>query len=166
MEHSIRIVPMGSEHVMDMADLEAACFSEAWTAAQLAYELDNPHAVYFCAVHDGRTVGFAGMHNVLGEGYITNVAVLEEFRRRGIAYALLQELFEYAAGHAMAFLTLEVRQSNDGAIRLYEKCGFTRQGIRRRFYQNPSEDALLMTKFFVSGEGTDCDEDTGDRELL
>lgn len=161
MEDAIRIVPMGSEHVMDMADLEASCFSEAWTPAQLAYELENPHAVYFCAVQNGRTVGFAGMHNVLGEGYITNVAVREDCRRRGIARSLLRELFRYAAGHAMAFITLEVRQSNAGAITLYEKCGFTRQGTRRRFYQHPIEDALLMTKFFTSGEGNHCDEDTG-----
>ncbi len=132
----------------DMADLEAAYFSEPWSKKQIEFELTNEKAVYFCAVIGEKTIGFAGMHNIVGEGYITNVAVNEHYRRTGIAKKLLTLLCEYAEQNDMCFITLEARVSNAPAIALYENMGFKKDGIRKRFYSMPDEDALIMTKRF------------------
>ncbi len=85
-----------------------------------------------------------GLQIFSGEGYVTNVAVLPEYRRRGIAQRLIFAEFE----NEMDFITLEVRKSNTPAIRLYEKAGFENVGIRPHFYTSPDEDAVIMTKNF------------------
>ena len=139
---------MDASNVNDMADLEAACFSQPWSAAQIAFEIDNPHAVYFCAMCDNKTVGFVGMHNIIGEGYITNVAVNSDYRRLGIADKLLELLYGYAEENSMDFISLEVRVSNAPAISLYTKNGFIEEGRRKNFYELPREDALIMTRRF------------------
>lgn len=137
---------MTEADVNDMADLEAMCFSQPWSRSQIAFELENPKAVYFCAVAGDKTVGFVGMHDILGEGYITNVAVNEQYRRMGIAKKLIDLLCEYGKEHSLEFITLEVRVSNSAAISLYEKAGFKTEGTRKRFYCMPEEDAFIMTK--------------------
>ena len=88
--------------------------------------------------------GYIGMYLSLGEGEITNVAVAPEFRRRGIADALLTEIKREAAECGVTSLVLEVRVSNQNAICLYEKHGFVSCGVRKGFYEQPKEDAFLM----------------------
>lgn len=139
---------MNDSDINDMADLEAACFSDPWSLSQIAFELENPNAVYFVAAIGDKTVGFAGMHNIVGEGYITNVAVNSNYRKKGIAKTLLALLCEYAKENSMEFISLEVRVSNTPAISLYEKMGFKNEGIRKRFYCMPEEDAFIMTRRF------------------
>ena len=95
---------------------------------------------------------------VLDEGYITNVAVRPECRRNGIAQKLLQVFLDFAQAHKLAFLTLEVRASNYGAIALYGSRGFRSVGRRKNYYEHPKEDAIIMTKEFT--DGTE-DPDTG-----
>ena len=92
--------------------------------------------------------GYAGLQTVLDEGSITNVAVLPEFRRRGAARALLEELLARGKAMDLAFLTLEVRASNAPAIALYTGLGFQEVGRRRGYYEAPREDALLFTYFY------------------
>lgn len=92
-------------------------------------------------------VGYLGMERVLDEGYIDNVAVFPAHRRKGVASALLGALIAYGEKEGMAFLTLEVRPSNQGARALYEAHGFQQVGERKNFYQNPVENALLLTRY-------------------
>ena len=95
---------------------------------------------------DGEIAGYIGAHNVLGEVYITNVAVFTSQRKKGIGEKLISKLAEVVNNENADFITLEVRESNAPAIRLYEKCGFEKVGERKNFYEKPCENAVLMTK--------------------
>ncbi|MDD2955865.1 MAG: ribosomal protein S18-alanine N-acetyltransferase [Oscillospiraceae bacterium] len=144
-----KIVPMERRHIPALARLERECFSDPWSEEGIAAELDNPLAVFRVAEGEGgEALGYAGMTHVLDEGYLDNVAVKEEFRGRGVGSSLLEALVAYAREREMAFLTLEVRQSNEKARRLYARYGFEEQGLRRGFYTHPEEDAVIMTLKF------------------
>ncbi len=142
----LQIVPMQAKHIEPLAEIEKLCFSRPWSYESLAEELSNPLAVFLVAEEDGAVAGYAGMHHVVDEGYITNVAVRPEFRRRGVATALVHALSAYADENGLTMLTLEVRASNRGAISIYRREGFAQEGERRDFYEDPSEDALILTK--------------------
>ena len=165
MEHlkkDVRIVPMTHEHLDEVAALERVCFSAPWSRNMLAEELDNACSAYLVAVdkEDGSVVGYAGLLVVADEGYITNVAVRPESRRGGVASALLDVFVDFAVGSHLAFLTLEVRASNYGAIALYGSRGFRGVGRRPNYYEHPKEDAIIMTRRFDES-GAENDEDTG-----
>ena len=142
------IVPMAQSHIDAIAAIEQACFSEPWSAAALAEELDNPPAVFLAAVEGETVLGYVGMHHVVDEGFITNVAVFPAARRRGVARALLADLAQYAAAHNLYRITLEVRVSNAAAITLYEGAGYVRDGVRPAFYRDPTEDAAIYSLYF------------------
>ena len=127
--------------------IEQACFSVPWTRAQLAAQLDENRHVFLAAVRDGHVLGYVGMMYVLDEGYIANVAVAPEARRQGIGRALISALLQRADELELSFVTLEVRPSNTAAVALYSAFGFEPVGRRKNYYDKPSEDALLMTKF-------------------
>ena len=127
--------------------IEQACFSVPWTRGQLAAQLDENRHVFLAAVSGGRVLGYVGMMYVLDEGYIANVAVAPEARRQGVGSALISALLHRADALGLAFVTLEVRASNAPAIALYAGFGFEPVGRRKNYYDKPSEDALLMTKF-------------------
>lgn len=129
-------------------NIEQTCFSMPWTRQQLQSQLTDSTHVFLAAEVDGAVAGYVGMMYILDEGYIANVAVAPEYRRRGIADALIAALCARCAQLGLAFVTLEVRHSNAAAIALYEKHGFAVVGERRGYYERPREDALLMTKFF------------------
>ena len=149
---NIRIVPMTSAHLDEIAELERICFSVPWSRNMLAEELDNACAAFLAAVDEtNRVVGYAGLMVVLDEGYITNVAVHPEFRRRGIAQKLLDVFENFAKANKLAFLTLEVRESNYGAIALYGSRGYRGVGRRKNYYEHPKEDAVIMTREFGDG---------------
>jgi ribosomal-protein-alanine N-acetyltransferase len=121
----------------------------------LEEELYNDCASYLVAEDAaGQVLGYAGVQVILDEGYITNVAVRPAARRSGIASSLLDVFVRFAAANALRFLTLEVRPSNADAIALYEKFGFTEAGRRKNYYEQPKEDALIMTRFFK--EESEC----------
>lgn len=143
-----QLVSMDRSHLAGVALLERMCFAAPWTEAMLAEELYNDTASFLVAEGaDGRVLGYAGLHVVLGEGYIDNVAVLPECRRQGVADRLL-EVFCRFGEEKLAFLTLEVRPSNEAAVALYRKHGFAEAGRRKDYYADPKEDALLMTRRF------------------
>ena len=119
-----------------------------WSEKSLREELDNDQAHFLCAVADGCVAGYIGVQEIVGEAYITNVAVSEKFRRRGIAEKLLEEAERGATKRGCVLITLEVRASNDPAKALYKKRGFKEVGTRKNFYSDPREDAEIMTKFF------------------
>jgi len=148
----VRIVPMNGDHLDEVAELERICFSTPWSRNMLAEELENDCAAFLTALDDGgKVVGYAGLQVVLDEGYITNVAVRPECRRKGVAAALLQVFLDFALAHRLAFLTLEVRASNYRAIALYGRRGFRSVGRRRNYYEHPKEDAIIMTREFDHG---------------
>ena len=128
--------------------IEQASFSLPWTEAMLRIQLDRNSHIFLTAQAGGRIVGYIGLMYVLDEGYISNVAVSPDYRRQGIADALITRLCEICTGLELSFVTLEVRAGNAPAIALYEKHGFQRVGLRRNYYERPKEDALIMTKFF------------------
>ena len=154
MEHlkkKVRIAPMTRDHLDEVAALERVCFTTPWSRNMLAEELDNDASAYLVALdeEDGSVVGYAGLLVVVDEGYITNVAVRPESRRAGVASALLDVFVRFAEGNRLAFLTLEVRASNYGAIALYGSRGFRGVGRRQNYYEHPKEDAIIMTREFA-----------------
>ena len=142
----MNIVVMQERHLAALAEIERACFHAPWSENMLREELGK--GIFLVAEQDGRTAGYVGCQTVLDEGYITNVAVSPDFRRQGIARALIAELTAKAGENKLAFVTLEVRESNLAARRLYEKNGFETVGKRKNYYEKPAEDAILMSKFF------------------
>ena len=151
---SVKIVPMTADHLEELEKLERICFSRPWARKMLAEELENQCAAFLVAEDSvsGRVLGYAGLMVVADEGYITNVAVFPEYRRQGIAAQILQVFLQFAAANHLAFLTLEVRPSNAAAIALYQGFGFEEVGRRKNYYDLPKEDALILTKYFETGE--------------
>ena len=146
------IVPMDRSHLEQVAALERECFSHPWTEAMLEDELYNPQASFLVAEDgEGGVLGYAGLHVVLDEGYIDNIAVEEPARKHGVASALLDVFCRFGAVN-LAFLTLEVRASNAPAIALYKKYGFQEVGLRPNFYSAPREDAIIMTREFPQNQ--------------
>lgn len=126
--------------------LEEQCFSAPWTRAQLEESLQNGQYLFLVAEEDGQVVGYAGLLRVMDEGDVTNVAVDEEYRGKGLGARLMTALLEEGKNCGIKEFTLEVRVSNQRAIRLYERLGFVQEGVRKRFYERPVEDALIMWK--------------------
>lgn len=142
----VRIVPMSGDHLDEVAALERACFPDPWSRDMLKEELENDLAAFLVALDEKEAVaGYAGLQVVLDEGYILNVAVRPDCRRRGVAGRLLQVFLDFAKGNRLAFLSLEVRASNYEAIALYGSRGFRSAGRRKNYYEHPREDALIMT---------------------
>ena len=142
-----QLIPLAHEHLGQAAEIERLCFSDPWSEKMLAEHLANPCSLTLAAVGDtGRLLGYVGLLAVVDEGYITNVAVRPDCRRQGVASSLLQALEARGRARNLTFLTLEVRQSNAPARALYEKLGYLQAGLRRNYYENPREDAIIMTK--------------------
>ena len=150
----VRIVPMTADHLDDIARLEQICFSRPWSRRMLAEELENQCAAFLVALEPGtdKVIGYAGLLVLADEGYITNVAVFPEYRRRGVAEQIIQVFCDFAQGNHLAFLTLEVRPSNAPAISLYNSFGFEEVGRRKNYYDLPREDALILTRYFLYEE--------------
>lgn len=145
---SMTVVPMEPKHIEDLERLELECFSTPWSFDSLVSELSNPLAVFRVAKVNGQVAGYVGMHHIVDEGFICNIAVFPQYRRRGVATCLMESLIEYAKENDMTSISLEVRESNYSAQALYENFQFEVVGERRNFYANPTEDALIMTKTF------------------
>ena len=145
----MRIVSMRAEHTGRLAELEKICFSEPWSEKALLEETENPAAFFVVAVENDAVFGYGGMHTVLGESYIDNIAVFPEHRGHGVGRAVTQALIEKAKEDGGVFITLEVRASNTPAITLYRSLGFETAGVRKRFYTEPEEDAVIMTLNFT-----------------
>ena len=135
------------EDAAGLAQVEAECFSHPLDEARILSLLRDPTVRFFAVRFDGEIVGSLWLQTVLDEGYIGNVAVRPAWRRRGIADCLLASAGRFAREQNLAFLTLEVRASNDPAIALYEKHGYSRVGRRPGYYSEPKEDAILMTNY-------------------
>ena len=142
----IKIEKMDESHVAPIAQLETLCFSDPWSENSIASELASRLSYWLVAVEDGQVLGYIGSQSVLGESDMMNVAVHPDHRRRGIAEMLVTALSHDLKERDNVCLTLEVRASNMPAIGLYEKLGFVQVGMRKNYYRNPREDALILRK--------------------
>ncbi len=137
---------MTPEDVPFISKLEEETFSMPWSPASFLQMISQKDTRYYVAEEDGRLLGGCGLWMVAGEGNITNVAVAEDARRRGIGTGLLLHLLKEGDREGVTAYTLEVRVSNEAAIRMYQKLGFVSEGIRPGFYEKPTEDAMIMWK--------------------
>ena len=142
----IEIVKMNEGNYKDVARIAALCLKEAWSEKSYFEQLSNPVDSTFIALWDGAPAGFLSVWYITGEIEINNIAVLPEFRRKGIGDKLIAHAFEQFPAAQAAFL--EVRQSNIAAQKLYKKHGFVKAGERKNFYHEPTENAILMNKSF------------------
>lgn len=141
----IKVVPMEPEHLDAVMAIENVSFLTPWKREAFLFEiLLNETADYVVALHRGQVVGYGGMWLVLDEAHITNIAVHPAFRGRGIGRRILRELIKRAALRGATKMTLEVRPSNLIARKLYQDLGFKEKGVRKRYYQDNHEDAIIM----------------------
>lgn len=137
---------MRAEDVPFISRLEEETFSMPWSADSFMRMIEQEDTAYFVAEEDGRLLGGCGLLLIAGEGNITNVVVAPGERRRGVAEGLLTYLMKEGDRAGLTAYTLEVRVSNAAAIGLYGKLGFVSEGIRPKFYEKPTEDAMIMWK--------------------
>ena len=140
------ITQMNESHVPQIAELEKLCFNDPWSENSIASELDNRLAFWLVATDEDRVVGYVGSQTVLGETDMMNIAIHPDYRKRGVAIMLIEALILHLTQQGSHSLMLEVRSSNEPAKSLYSKMGFETVGIRRNYYRNPREDAMILRK--------------------
>ena len=139
---------MRLEDLPEVMVIERASFPTPWSEKAFRGELTaNDYAHYIVAELDGRVVGYGGMWIVFEEGHVTNIAVHPDYRRRGVGRRLLEALIQRAAERGCDRMTLEVRKSNTPAQQLYRSFGFEPRGIRKGYYTDTNEDAIVMWKY-------------------
>ena len=143
---SIQILPLSEAHLSAAARLEQLCFAEPWSENSLAMLTREGGFGIAAVTLEGTLAGYGGMILAPDEGQITNIAVHPDHRRQGIGGEILKALIRQATALGLEQLSLEVRVSNESAITLYARHGFTVAGRRKRFYRHPAEDALVMIK--------------------
>jgi ribosomal-protein-alanine N-acetyltransferase len=147
MNNTLKIVKAKVKHVNEIVEIENQCFNIPWTYKTFEGEItNNPNAIFLVAKSGKKVIGYVGMWKILNEGHILNLAVHEKFRKNGIATLLLDKLEKVCKRKNIDCLTLEVRKSNTGAINLYSKNGFIKSGLRKKYYANNHEDAIIMWK--------------------
>jgi [ribosomal protein S18]-alanine N-acetyltransferase len=143
----IKIVRSLPNHIEDIVTVENLSFRIPWSKQSITDEIiKNKFALYFSADLDNHIVGYAGMWHICDEGHITNIAVHPEFRGIGIGSLLMESLIQKASDLEIISMTLEVRKSNAAAQALYRKYGFEDGGLRKAYYADNNEDAIIMWK--------------------
>ena len=136
---------------MKKKDLEQVCaienetFSMPWSYQSILDSLLVKDNIYLVAVENDSVIGYCGVWVIANEGQINNIAVKKQNRNQGVGGKMLQFLFKEGRAKQIEQFTLEVRKSNENAIKLYDKFGFVKVGIRPGFYEKPQEDAVIMT---------------------
>lgn len=142
----MQIRPMTTEDCEQVAAIEAVSFSVPWSLKAFTDTVERENFRYFVAEHNGEILGYCGFLYVLDEAEIPNVCVKESARKQGVGKQMMTVLIEEAKKLCLAVLYLEVRESNAAARRLYGSLGFEENGIRKNFYEQPVENAVLMSK--------------------
>lgn len=128
-----------------LVNIEEKCFTSPWSRESIFNDLENnPCARYLVCEYNNELIGYAGIWIILDEGHITNIAILPEFRSLGIGKILFQCLLEYASNLGVSYTTLEVRQSNLLAQKMYKSMNFFHVHTRKKYYEDNGEDAYLM----------------------
>ena len=139
----MRFEPLRYEHLRQMAQIEQEAFDQPWSERMFIPEVEDENAYYLVGVRGDEVVCYGGFHKVLDEAHSTNIAVRADSRGRGIGTLLMSELISRARMLGVKYMTLEVRDNNENAIKLYKSFGFTVEGIRKKYYNNV-HDALIM----------------------
>ena len=137
---------MSASDIDGVAALEAEIFSMPWSARGFADTLHREDVLFLVACEGANLLGYVGVYCTADEGEITNVAVAQSARRRGVGRALIGELIRALADRKIFRIVLEVRVSNEPALHLYEQEGFAVVGTRKNFYEKPTEDAYVMVR--------------------
>lgn len=162
---NITIDLMKEEELSEVMEIENKSFSAPWSLKTFLYELkDNPYSLYLTAHQGSNIIGYAGGWSIGDRFHITNLAVDENYRKKGVATALTEEIIKRARKKGISILTLEVRVSNRPAINLYKKMGFYKKEFFSGYYTNNNEDALLMRKELANEQR--YDKDSGYRNFL
>ena len=140
-----RLIEMKLDHIPGVLEIEQVSFSTPWSSQAFTYEItQNNFAHYIVALEDDKVIGYVGMWMVLDEAHITNVAVHPSHRGKKLGLALMIEVMRLAVLRGALRMTLEVRPSNAVARELYKKLGFKEKGLRKRYYTDTNEDAIIM----------------------
>jgi ribosomal-protein-alanine N-acetyltransferase len=131
-------------------EIERASYPTPWSRSMFASELAKPSSICIGGFHRGQLIGYMIISRYVDAWHVMNIAVAEDARRRGVATRLLEHLFKLTVGQERRGYTLEVRVSNAGAIQLYEGIGFRQRGVRRGYYTDNREDALIMWRDPIS----------------
>ncbi len=157
-----KIRKMQEQDIEQVAKIEKLVFSQPWSYQSIYESFIRPEYIFLVAIYNQKVIGYVGLYTVLSEGDITNIAVLPEYRNKGIAKSLLNRLFAEAMQKAKSNISpdnhitlsmqinLEVRESNSAAIHLYKSLGFKTVGVRKNFYDKPKENAILMTSLCIN----------------
>jgi ribosomal-protein-alanine N-acetyltransferase len=146
----IRIEPLETGHLSQVVAIENRVNQAPWSEAAFQNEIDNPQSYFVVALGDGKVVGYGGFWRCIDEAHIINIAVSEEARRQGIGRKIMTHLLETAKEEGLWCSTLEVRASNEPAIKLYNSFGF-KETARRKGYYPDREDAIVMWLYDLNG---------------
>ncbi|QHQ59922.1 ribosomal protein S18-alanine N-acetyltransferase [Anaerocolumna sedimenticola] len=135
---------MQEKDLLRVHEMECSIFSKPWTVNDFKNSIQNRQNIYLVVEEEDQIIAYCGLWGVAGEGQINNVAVKKSLRGRGIGHAMLSALIGQGKKKGLGAFTLEVRVSNESAIALYHKLDFKDAGIRKNFYEEPTEDALIM----------------------
>ena len=141
---AIRLEEMQSCHIDAIAALEKRCFSDPWSRALFQQELDNERSYYVVLLDDDVVIGYAGFWKIFDEGHIMNIAVAPEYRGQHLSHLLMKSFLDFAVQNDIRYLTLEVREGNVPARNLYYQYGFQDAGVRKGYYQDNGENAIVM----------------------
>lgn len=144
----MKIIRLTKNNIEDIFLIETKCFSHPISIVNLNDNLNNDKYIFVGCQTNQEIVGYCGVFIVSGEAYINNIAVLQEYRKKGIATKILEKIISITKDKNCEFITLEVRESNFSSINLYKKLGFHQVGMRKRYYREPVESAIIMTKYF------------------
>ncbi|MBF7096608.1 ribosomal protein S18-alanine N-acetyltransferase [Alkalibacter mobilis] len=140
----IEITRMKLHDLDEIILLENRSFTIPWTRNMFEEELKNPLARYFVLWVDSQIAGYGGIWLIFDEGHITNVAIHPNYRKIGLGKVLLEHMVDESKKEGVSEFTLEVRVGNTGALALYRSCGFEKAGIRKNYYSDNNEDAIIM----------------------
>jgi len=144
MNNDFKIFPMDEFSIKSILNISELSFAISWSLESLESELDNKFARYVVLKSGNSIIGYGGMWVILDEAHITNVAIHPEARGQGGGDIIVEALFRICRKQKVTAITLEVRSSNFKAINLYEKYGFEKEGVRRHYYEDNKEDAVIM----------------------
>ncbi|MCE5270652.1 ribosomal protein S18-alanine N-acetyltransferase [bacterium] len=142
----LRLVKMARRHLSQILEIEQLCFSETWHEVDFLRLIDLPDALCLVALQGGRVIGYSCLWVVIESSELGNLAVHPEFQGQGVGARLLERNLAVCRRRGVIAMFLEVRASNERAITLYEHHGFTRIGLRKRYYSKPTEDAVIMRR--------------------
>ena len=135
---------LSEEHLDAILEIEELSFATPWSGLAFVYEMESPHSVFEVMILKGRLIGYGGYWRIIDEAHISNIAIHPDHRRKGLGRKLLIRLLGRAVETGAAKATLEVRPSNEAALKLYDSFGFTTVAVRQNYYSDEGEDALIM----------------------